>query len=153
VEFFKSAADPANAVLTAMQVLYAAAAIYVAARFRLSNAATVAEGRIIVTSSWDLTRGSVLPLMLAILFVSSPTYAWSVGRMFWVFDIPRIAAATGVTFKESFLNSLSEVAIGSILQPALSAGFFAYAYRAVTNPGTVQLNSATTPELAPAPVA
>jgi len=110
-------ATPSGMAATAVLAVTMGFIFWACVRLILSTAATADRRQVQVFSTWTLTRGSALPLFLALVLIAAPAIALSVAG--------RLAAGH---FAGLGLWVGYALAVG-LLQTPLTAGVSAYAYR------------------------
>jgi len=105
------------------------------ARMSLATPATIARSQVIVTTSFDLTHGSTIPL-LAGLFVTAllPEILWGLGSRWVELDAHAVTRWTGGVISPAWLQTGLKTLLTDALSQVLSIGFLAAAYRQVSPP-------------------
>lgn len=122
------AAKDGPAYLAALAVASAWAYLFFS-RLRLYAVATVARSEVVVTSSWSMTRGATLKMMLGGAIVAAPSWGWGVGSLFFTPDADQLNRLTGLRLDDASLATIIMLLLTAVLQPVLAAGFDASAYR------------------------
>lgn len=103
------------------------ATLYVYLRICLYGAATVAERKILVFSTWRLTRGNVWPILVASFVVALPLLVLSV-----------LATLPGEPRTASIIIALLSCVVDAFLIRPMSCGLYAHIYAALRTTASVE---------------
>lgn len=131
-------AAASNPVYLAIAVAWAIAFLICAvvfARMSLATPATIARNQVIVTTSFDLTHGSTIPLLVG-LFVTLglPSFFWGLGSRWVEIDGQVLKQWTAGAVSPASLQTGLKILVTDVLSQVLSVGFLAAAYRQVSPP-------------------